>query len=83
MKKAFDSIDHKYLLECKDSLNISTWIKNFIRTIIRRWKLKIIYNNEEVLTKSISKGILQGDSLSPLLFIIIMDPPSKRLIVCS
>jgi hypothetical protein len=79
VKKAFDSIDHNYLLECIDSLNFPRWAKIFIRAVISRWKLNIICNKELTLTKVIKKVILQCDSLSPLLFIIIMDPLSKRL----
>lgn len=79
VKKAFDSINHDYLFKCIDCVNFPPWIKKFIRLITSKWQLNIMYNNNIALKKSIKKGILQGDSLSPLLFILIMDPLSKRL----
>jgi hypothetical protein len=39
----------------------------------------IVYNQERIFTAQIEKGILQGDSLSPLLFVLSLEPLSKIL----
>ena len=79
VKKAFDSIEHSYLIKCIKSYNFPDWIIKFIEIIISKWKLDIRSNNTKILEKTIQKGILQGDSLSPLLFVLCMDPLSRKL----
>ncbi|KAF9762637.1 hypothetical protein NGRA_1878, partial [Nosema granulosis] len=53
-------------------------INNFIY-FMHNWNLEIRANNEVILNKQVRRGILQGDSLSLLLFVLCMDPLSKRL----
>ncbi|KAF9762037.1 Retrovirus-related Pol polyprotein from type-2 retrotransposable element R2DM [Nosema granulosis] len=79
VKKAFDSVTHAYLLKCIDRLGMPHWISKFLKTIASKWNLEIRSNNETLLNKKVKRGILQGDSLSPLLFVLCMDPLSRRL----
>jgi hypothetical protein len=79
VKKAFDSVSHPYLLECIERLGLPLWIAKFLKNIISKWNLEIRAGNEVVLDKKVERGILQGDSLSPLLFVLCMDPLSKKL----
>ena len=79
VRKAFDSIDYKYLVKCIKSLKFPTWINNFLETTISKWNIQIRFNNSVLIAKNINRGIIQGDSLSPLLFVLCMDPLSKKL----
>lgn len=79
VKKAFDSIDHTYLINCLSKYNFPAWIVQFLTDIISKWKLSIRSGNEEILEKKVQRGILQGDSLSPLLFVLCIDPLSRQL----
>lgn len=79
VKKAFDSVNHKYLLKCIEALGMCPWITSFLKSIISRWNLEIRTKNKVILNKKVNRGILQGDSLSPLLFVLCLDPLSKRL----
>jgi hypothetical protein len=79
VKKAFDSVDHIYLIKCLEKYSFPPWILNFLKGIISKWKLSIRSGSEEILEKSVERGILQGDSLSPLLFVLCIDPLSRQL----
>ncbi|TBU10889.1 reverse transcriptase, partial [Hamiltosporidium tvaerminnensis] len=78
-KKAYDLIYHAYLTQCIENLNLPDWILKFIKVIISKWKIDISVGPEKIMSKKIDRGILQGDSLSPLLFVLCMDPLSRKL----
>ena len=66
-------------IRCIESYNFPTWITNFLKDIIKKWKINIKVGKEDILEKKIERGILQGDSLSPLLFVLCIDPLSRHL----
>ena len=82
-KKAFDSVPHSWILKCLEMYNISEEVRSFIRTQMTKWKtsLKLNHSNGQVMIPNvkIKRGIFQGDSLSPLLFCLALDPLSKIL----
>ncbi|CAJ0578403.1 unnamed protein product, partial [Mesorhabditis spiculigera] len=77
--KAFDSISHAYLLELVDRFPIRSGAKALLRNLIKAWEVKIILAGHEIGKIRIRSGILQGDSLSPLLFCIAVAPISYHL----
>ncbi|KAF7680973.1 Retrovirus-related Pol polyprotein from type-1 retrotransposable element R2 [Astathelohania contejeani] len=79
VKKAFDSIDHKYLVGCISKLSFPKWIACFVKKITFKWSLDVRAKLESIVNKRVNKGILQGDSHSPLLFGLCIDPFSRRL----
>ncbi|KAI4290877.1 hypothetical protein PAPHI01_0151 [Pancytospora philotis] len=79
VKKAFDSVNHSYLLACIKRLSLPVWVQAFLETTIASWTLQVRSNFEVILEKQVERGILQGDTLSPLLFALCMDPLSRSL----
>ncbi|EQB59880.1 hypothetical protein NAPIS_ORF02577 [Vairimorpha apis BRL 01] len=79
VKKSYDSVEHRYLLACVSKLNLSQWIVTFLESIISQWHIEIKSGVETILEKKIERGILQGVSLSPLLFVLCMDLLSRKL----
>ncbi|KAF9762621.1 putative RNA-directed DNA polymerase from transposon X-element [Nosema granulosis] len=67
VKKAYDSVDHEYLIKCVERLNLPQWIGCFLKNTIERWKIEVRSGSEIILEKRIRRGIIQGDRLSPLL----------------
>ncbi|TBU12308.1 reverse transcriptase [Hamiltosporidium tvaerminnensis] len=79
VKTAYNSLDHAYLTQCIKNLNLSNWILKFIKVTISKWKIDISVGYGKIMSKKIDRGILQGDSLSHLLFVLCMNPLSRKL----
>ena len=81
--KAFDSVPHKWILEIMQVYKISTIILTFLAFTMQLWRTDMSLYHEKGVIKiekvAINRGIYQGDSLSPLIFIIAINPLSLLL----
>ena len=77
--KAYDSINHEWMLTCLRYYNIPESIISIIKHMSDKWALKLHYGNEFIGDIEVKTGILQGDSFSPLLFTLCIDCISKNI----
>ena len=82
-KKAFDSVPHSWILACLRMYKINPVLTTFIKASMRQWKTNMVLVHESGVLEtgpiSIKRGIFQGDSLSPLLFTMSLNPLSQEL----
>ena len=78
-KKAYDFVPHSWILECLNLFGIADNVKSFIERSMERWKLLLTSNGSDLCEVDVNRGIFQGDSLSPLIFVICMIPLSLLL----
>lgn len=71
-KRAFDSIDHQALWKKLQNIGVSNRMIHLIKKIYDNAEMRIQINNTHSANIKITKGVLQGDSLSPLLFILFI-----------
>ena len=73
-KKAYDMVPHSWILRCLEMVGGAKNIINIISNSMVNWKTVLTSEGTDIGQVDIKRGIFQGDSLSPLLFIIIMLP---------
>ena len=79
IKKAYDSVNHDYLKMCLRKLGMPDWCTNFVDYVVDSWSIQLSYNQKVIGKVDLERGILQGDSLSPLLFVLCMEPLSRLI----
>ena len=82
-KKAFDSVPHDWLLESLRLAKVPELLVKAIANLTKLWATRLFLSctKSSLQTDAITfkKGILQGDSLSVLLFILAVNPLSHLL----
>ena len=78
-KKAYDSVPHTWILECLRIYGIADNVIAFLEKSMKTWQTLLMLNQEMIGHLLIKCGIFQGDSLSPLLFILCLIPLTNLL----
>jgi len=73
-RKAFDSINHDWLIRVLKKKNFLDVFLKFMKSIHSKSFSTIKINQELTKTFATQKGVRQGDPMSPTLFIIALDP---------
>ena len=72
-EKAFDKIQHPFLIKTLQSVGIEGTFLNFIKTIYEKPTANIILNGEKLKTFPLRSGTRQGCPVLPLLFNIVLE----------
>ena len=69
-KKAFDMVPHSWIIKCMRMLGVAQNMIGLVQNSMDKWKTVLTAGSEELGEVNIQWGIFQGDSLSPLLFVL-------------
>ena len=80
MRKAFDSVSHKWIVRVLEEYGIDPRVVSTIESLTQRWRTVLTAGGRGISDPiAIRRGIFQGDSLSPLLFVTAINPLSWRI----
>ncbi|GJU27805.1 hypothetical protein Tco_1166426 [Tanacetum coccineum] len=79
LSKAFDRVEWDFLLESLKRLDFGNKWCTWISACISSYELEFMINGNSIGTIKPSRGIRQGDPISPFLFIIVADVLSKMI----
>ena len=72
-EKAFDKIQHRFMIKTLQNVGIEVTYLNIIKPIYNKLTANIILNCEKLKTFPLRSGMRQGCPLSPLLFNIVLE----------
>jgi hypothetical protein len=75
-QKAYDTLPHSWILETMEITGVAKNVIELVKNSMLCWNTELEYLGEEIARIDIKRGIFQGDSPSPLLFIIALIPLS-------
>ena len=72
-------IPQRWISECLEVFGVAENTKKFLVNSMNKWKLELTSNGASSGNVEIRRGIFEGDSLSPLLFVLCLVPLSLIL----
>jgi len=78
-KKAFDSVNHKYIEETLKAYGFGDGFLKVFRTLYKDITARIMVNGFASEKIKIERGVKQGDALSCALFILCIDPLNRNI----
>ena len=73
-RKAYDMLPHSWILETLALIKVAKNIEGLLKRSMANWKTVLTANGKTLGEVDIRRGIFQGDTLSPLLFVVAMIP---------
>ena len=73
LTKVFDTVQHKILLAKLNHYGIRGVVNNFFESYLTNRSQAVVIHDNHSLKSNIDKGVLQGPSLGPLLFLLYIN----------
>ena len=78
-RKAYDMVPHSWIEKSMEMFGVAINFRRFISSNMKQWNTELMSGEQRLGNVRIRRGIFQGDSLSPLLFVLAMIPLTRML----
>ena len=75
-KKASSMVSHSWLLDVVEMMGVADNVRSLLEGSMRNWKTELSADGKSLGVFNIKRGIFDRDSLSSLLFVMVMAPLS-------
>ena len=82
-KKTYDMVPQSWIIDCLKMYKISHETTNFIEKAMKNWRVELRAGGKSLAETKIQREIFQGETLSPLVFIIATMPLNHILRKCT
>ena len=65
---------HSWIIDCLETVGINEKIQRLLAGSMKSWRVELVSGEENMGGVNIRRGVFQGDSLSPLLFVVCLLP---------
>ena len=72
--KAFDMVPHSWIIKCMTIFGVASNVTRLLENSMKGWRTELSSGGVRLGDVNIRRGIFQGDSLSPLLFVLSLIP---------
>ena len=73
-RKAYDMVPHSWIEKCMNMFGVAVDVRSFISESMKHWNTELNAGQSRLGNVKVKRGIFQGDSLFPLLFVMTMIP---------
>jgi hypothetical protein len=78
-QKAYDMVPHSWIKKSLELVGTNPIVSKWLENAMENWNTTLNIDGHEIGKVKIRRGIYQGDSLSPLLFVIALIPLTRIL----
>ena len=78
-RNAYDMVPHSWIEKCMNKFGVAVNFRSFISKSMKYWNTELNSGQSRLRNVKIKRGIFQGNSLSPLLFVMTMIPLTLML----
>ena len=72
--KAYDMVPHSWIQKYMEMSGVAVNVRSFVNTSMKQWNTELTASNQRLGNVKIRRGIFQGYTLSPLLFVLGIIP---------
>ena len=80
--KAFDRVSHRYLFRVLERFGLGPTFRHWVRTLYESATTRILVNGTVTKAFPLGRSVRQGCGLSPLLYVLSVEPLTRRLCQC-